>query len=41
MADELVSRLVESGAKRMYAIVGDSFNPVTDAVRRNGKLQWI
>ena len=41
VADELVSRLVGSGAKRMYAIVGDNLNPVTDAVRRNGKLQWI
>lgn len=41
VADELVSRLVESGVKRIYGLVGDSLNPVTDAVRRNGKLQWI
>jgi len=41
VADELVSRLVEAGVKRVYGIVGDSLNPVTDAVRRNGKLQWI
>lgn len=41
VADELVSRLVESGVKRIYGIVGDSLNPVTDAVRRNGKLQWV
>lgn len=41
VADELVSRLVEAGVERIYGIVGDSLNPVTDAVRRNGKLQWI
>ena len=41
VADELVSRLVEAGVKRIYGIVGDSLNPVTDAIRRNGKLQWI
>jgi len=41
VADELVSRLVEAGVNRIYGIVGDSLNPVTDAVRRNGKLKWI
>jgi pyruvate dehydrogenase (quinone) len=28
VADELVSRLVESGVKRIYGIVGDSLNSV-------------
>ena len=41
VADELVSRLVDAGVKRIYGLVGDSLNPVTDAVRRNGKLQWV
>jgi pyruvate dehydrogenase (quinone) len=41
VADELVSRLVEAGVKRIYGLVGDSLNPITDAVHRNGKLQWI
>ena len=41
VADELVDRLVQSGVKRIYGIVGDSLNPVTDAVRRSGKLEWI
>jgi len=41
VADELVDRLVEAGVERVYGIVGDSLNPVTDAIRRNGKLQWI
>ena len=38
VADELVSRLAGAGVKRMYGIVGDSLNPVTDAIRRNGKI---
>jgi pyruvate dehydrogenase (quinone) len=41
VADELISRMVEAGVERIYGIVGDSLNPVTDAVRRNGKIQWI
>jgi pyruvate dehydrogenase (quinone) len=41
IADELVRRLVEVGVERIYGVVGDSLNPVTDALRLNGKLQWI
>jgi len=41
VADELVNRLVEAGVERIYGIVGDSLNTVTDAIRRNGKLKWI
>lgn len=41
VADEIVKRLVEAGVERIYGIVGDSLNPVIDAVRRNGKIQWV
>jgi len=41
VADELVNRLVDAGVQRIYGIVGDSLNPVTDAMHRNRKLQWI
>jgi len=41
VADQLVEMLVNAGIKRIYAITGDSLNEVNDAVRRNGKLQWI
>jgi len=41
VADKLVSRLVEAGVERMYGVVGDSLNPVTDALRLNGKLKWV
>jgi hypothetical protein len=41
IADELVSILAQAGVERRYGIVGDSLNPVTDAVRRSGKIQWV
>ena len=33
VADELISRLVEVGVERIYGVVGDSLNPVMDALR--------
>jgi pyruvate dehydrogenase (quinone) len=41
VADQLVEMLVDAGIKRIYAVTGDSLNHVNDAVRRNGKIQWI
>ncbi len=41
VADQLLSRLVEAGVERIYGVVGDSLNPVTDALRLNGKIKWI
>lgn len=41
VADQLVETLVEAGVKRIYAITGDSLNEVNNAVRLNGKLEWI
>jgi len=42
VADELVERLIEGGVQRIYGVVGDSLNPVTDAVRRRrDKIEWV
>src|SRR6202789_2248017 len=41
IADQLIRRLAEAGVERIYGVVGDSLNPVTDALRLNGKLKWI
>jgi pyruvate dehydrogenase (quinone) len=41
IATELVDTLVQAGVQRIYGIVGDSLNPVTDAIRRSGKIQWV
>lgn len=41
IADLLVENLVNAGVKRLYAVTGDSLNPINDAVRRDGRLEWI
>jgi pyruvate dehydrogenase (quinone) len=41
LADALISRLVEAGVERIYGVVGDSLNPVTDALRLSDKVKWI
>src|ERR1700744_5583667 len=41
VADQLVEMLVNAGIKRIYAVTGDSLNEVNDAVRRDGRLQWV
>lgn len=41
VADVLVQNLVDAGVKRIYAVSGDSLNPINDAVRRDGRLEWI
>ena len=41
VSDQLVEMLVQAGVKRVYAITGDSINPVNDAIRRDGRLEWI
>src|SRR5258705_13989490 len=41
VAEALVSTLAERGVRRVYGIVGDSLNPVTDAIRRSGTIDWI
>jgi len=41
VGDELIRRLVEAGVERIYGVVGDSLNPVTDAIRLNSKMKFI
>lgn len=45
VADHLVNQLLTLGVRRIYGIVGDSLNPIVDAVRRSNKdgkgIQWI
>jgi pyruvate dehydrogenase (quinone) len=33
--------LHEAGVRRCYGIVGDALNPILDALRRNGKIEFI
>src|SRR5215470_15911502 len=41
VADHLVGILSHAGVHRIYGVVGDSLNPVTDALRRSGSVQWV
>lgn len=41
IAAKLVDMLAEAGVKRIYAVTGDSLNQVNDAVRKDGRIQWI
>jgi len=41
VADVLWEMMESAGVKRCYGIVGDALNPVIDALRRNGKIEFI
>jgi pyruvate dehydrogenase (quinone) len=41
VADMMWEMLAKAGVKRCYGIVGDALNPVIDALRRNGKIEFI
>ncbi|MBM9618524.1 pyruvate dehydrogenase [Streptomyces zhihengii] len=41
VAEQFVDILVRAGVQRLYGVVGDSLNPVVDAVRRTSGIEWI
>ena len=46
VAEQLVNQLLDAGVRRIYGIVGDSLNPVVDAVRKTGGsakggIDWV
>ena len=41
VADQFAETLAAAGVKRIYGIVGDSLNGLTDSIRRQGKIAWI
>jgi pyruvate dehydrogenase (quinone) len=41
VADVLVDALVAAGVKRVYGLVGDSLNGITDSMRPRKDLQWV
>ncbi|MGP8025503.1 MAG: ubiquinone-dependent pyruvate dehydrogenase [Acidocella sp.] len=41
VADQFAETLTAAGVRRMYGIVGDSLNGLTDAIRRQGKIEWL
>src|SRR5438067_4454389 len=41
VADQFAETIAAAGVKRIYGIVGDSLNGLTDAIRRQGKIEWL
>ncbi|MFD5323349.1 pyruvate dehydrogenase [Streptomyces sp. NPDC127092] len=41
VAEQFVDILVRAGVQRLYGVVGDSLNPVVDAIRRNSAIDWV
>ncbi|MGW4488249.1 pyruvate dehydrogenase [Amycolatopsis sp. NPDC004368] len=41
VAEQLVRTLRDAGVERIYGIVGDSLNPIVDAVRRTDGIEWV
>src|SRR5438094_4721859 len=41
VADLFVATLEQAGVKRIYGIVGDSLNALTEALRRRGTIEWV
>ena len=41
VADQFAQTLAIAGVKRIYGIVGDSLNGITDAIRRQAKIEWV
>src|SRR5579862_709692 len=40
VADLLVGTLQQIGVKQIFGLIGDSLNPIADAIRRS-KIEWI
>ncbi|WP_232629962.1 ubiquinone-dependent pyruvate dehydrogenase [Methylobacterium sp. Leaf118] len=41
VADLFVRALAQAGVKRIYGVVGDSLNGLTEALRQHGSIDWI
>ncbi|GAA0679104.1 pyruvate dehydrogenase [Kitasatospora atroaurantiaca] len=41
VAEQMVEVLRQAGVERVYGVVGDSLNPVVDAIRRTDGISWV
>ncbi|MGW6278897.1 thiamine pyrophosphate-dependent enzyme [Kribbella sp. NPDC055071] len=41
IAELLVESLADHGVSSVWGVVGDALNPVTDAIRREDRIEWI
>ena len=41
VAEMIVTALADQGVRTVWGVVGDALNPVTDAIRREDRIEWI
>ncbi|MEU4830232.1 pyruvate dehydrogenase [Streptosporangium sp. NPDC023615] len=41
VAEQFIEVLRQAGVERIYGVVGDSLNPVVDAIRKGGGIEWV
>src|SRR4029077_2284302 len=41
VADQFAETLAAAGVRRIYGVVGDSLNGLTDSLRRQAKIDWL
>jgi len=41
VAELLIESLAEHGVRTVWGVVGDALNPVTDAIRREERIDWV
>src|SRR3954470_12723128 len=41
VAELLIEALADHGVTQVWGVVGDALNPVTDAIRREDRIQWV
>jgi pyruvate dehydrogenase (quinone) len=41
VAEHLITSLADHGVTSVWGVVGDALNPVTDAIRREDRIEWI
>src|SRR5271155_5819516 len=41
VSDVFVETLIEAGVRRVYGVVGDSLNGLTDAIRMSEQIDWL
>jgi pyruvate dehydrogenase (quinone) len=41
VSEVFIETLIEAGVRRVYGVVGDSLNGLTDAIRISGKIDWV
>jgi pyruvate dehydrogenase (quinone) len=41
VSEVFIETLIEAGVRRVYGVVGDSLNGLTDAIEKSGEIEWL